>query len=293
MVLKNIPAISIAELAGIYQSEWKAEGLFVSGELNLVKGADRPFRTDGFIIGICSRGSARFELDLQTYPVEKHCVLATTPRHLYKLAEISDDFLCRFIVFSRSFLVASNINVQLLESLRFLNSGAAPLSRLKEQEAKALLDFMGLIEQKFRSREQPFRLEIIRNLLLAFLYQIEGAYQQLAFTTGRRLSRKEELNAQFQELVFRHFRKERSVRFYADLLFVTPKYLSETVKEVSGRPAGKWIEEAVILEAKALFKLSSMNVAKVAESLHFPNQSFFGKYFKKHTGKSPSAYLNY
>ena len=293
MPTKNIPAISIAELTSSYQSKWKTQGLFVSNELSLVRGLDRPVRTDGFIIGVCSRGSAQFELDLKLYPAERYCMLATTPRHLYRLTEISDDFLCRFIVFSKAFLVANNINIHLLESFRFLHTGAAPVQQLEEQQAKELLNFLCLIEQKFREQEHPYRIEIIRNLLLAFLYQVEGASQQHILPASRRLSRKEELNARFHNLVFRYYKKERKVRFYADQLFVTPKYLSEMVKEVSGRPAGKWIEDAVILEAKALLELPVMNVAKVAEALHFPNQSFFGKYFKKCTGKSPSAYLRY
>lgn len=76
-------------------------------------------------------------------------------------------------------------------------------------------------------------------------------------------------------------------------MFVAPKYLSEPGKEVSGRPGDKWIEEAVILKAKVLLGQSLMNVAKVAEALHFPNQSFFGKYFKKNADQVPSAYLRY
>ena len=99
MPTKNIPAISIAELASVYQSKWKTQDLFVSTELSLIRGRDQPIRTDGFILGVCSRGSAQFELDLKLYPAERYCMLATTPRHLYRLTEISDDFLCIRYVF--------------------------------------------------------------------------------------------------------------------------------------------------------------------------------------------------
>lgn len=292
MPLKKIPAIRIADLARLYHSEWKAQGLFVSSELSLLRGVERPIRTEGFVIGICSRGSAVFELDLQRYPAGRFSLLATTPRHLYRLAEISEDFLCRFIVFSKAFLQANNIHLHLLESFCFFDAAAAPVWQLKEEKARELLDFLGLMEQKFSGQEQPYRLEIIRNLLLAFLYETAGAYQQQGILSGRKPGRKEELTVRFQHLLFRHFKEERRVHFYAGKLFVSPKYLSETIKEVTGRPASKWIEEAVILEAKALLELPAMNVAKVAEALNFPNQSFFGKYFKKYTGKSPSDYLH-
>lgn len=78
--------------------------------------------------------------------------------------------------------------------------------------------------------------------------------------------------------------------FMQDKLCVTAKYLSLISKEVSGQPAGNWIDEYVILEAKTLLKSSQMSIQEIADSLNFANQSFFGKYFKHHTGISPKEY---
>ncbi len=61
------------------------------------------------------------------------------------------------------------------------------------------------------------------------------------------------------------------------------------VKEVSGKTVGEWIDELVILEAKALLNSSSMNIQEIADRLNFANQSFFGKYFKHYTGMSPKG----
>ncbi|MEG0949038.1 MAG: helix-turn-helix domain-containing protein, partial [Bacteroidales bacterium] len=66
--------------------------------------------------------------------------------------------------------------------------------------------------------------------------------------------------------------------------------LSSAVKEASGKLAGQWIDECVILEAKTLLKSSGRSIQQIAEDLNFANQSFFGKYFKQHTGMSPSQY---
>ena len=103
-------------------------------------------------------------------------------------------------------------------------------------------------------------------------------------------SRKQELNLLFQNLVFRYYKEHRNVQFYADTLCVSSKHLTETIKEVTGRTSGEWIEEAVILEAKVLLRDQRISVAQVAEDINFPDQSSFGKYFKKHTGLSPSDY---
>ena len=91
-------------------------------------------------------------------------------------------------------------------------------------------------------------------------------------------------------VVMENYKQERSVSFYADKLCVTAKYLSLVVKNVSGKSAGDWIDEYVILEAKALLKSSNMTIQEIADVLNFANQSFFGKYFKHHTGVSPKEY---
>lgn len=78
----------------------------------------------------------------------------------------------------------------------------------------------------------------------------------------------------------------------ADLLCVTPKYLSQVIRNVSGKLAGKWITDFVILEAKALLKGGKLTIQQIADNLNFANQSFFGRWFKDNVGMSPSEYRN-
>jgi AraC-like DNA-binding protein len=95
---------------------------------------------------------------------------------------------------------------------------------------------------------------------------------------------------EFMKLVHENFRQERAVGFYAKSLFISPKYLSLIIKEVTGKSAAAWIDERVILEAKNLLKFSGKNVQQIAYELNFNNQSSFGKYFKHLTGMSPTAF---
>ena len=87
-----------------------------------------------------------------------------------------------------------------------------------------------------------------------------------------------------------NFRHERRVSWYGEQLCITPKYLSETVKQVSRRTPNEWIDYFVVLEIRVLLKSSTLSIKEIAESLHFPNQSFLGKFFKEHVGVSPSKY---
>jgi len=80
------------------------------------------------------------------------------------------------------------------------------------------------------------------------------------------------------------------VGFYARQLCITPKYLTTLIKRISGKSVSEWIDNYVILEAKTLLKYSNMSVQEIAYYLNFPNQSFFGSYFKRNAGMSPSQY---
>lgn len=151
-------------------------------------------------------------------------------------------------------------------------------------------NFFELIREKSEKDNYPYRKEVVQHLIIALLYEIDALYQHQSIDFTNKLSRKEELNRRFHDLLFKHYKKERSVKFYADALFVTPKYLTEVIKELTGKPAGEIIDEAIILEAKVLLKMPEYSVMQVRQMLNFSDKSFFGKFFKRATGLSPSAY---
>lgn len=103
-------------------------------------------------------------------------------------------------------------------------------------------------------------------------------------------SRQKELLYRFMLLVKEHYREERKVKFYADQMCLTPKYLSNIVFETSGRYARKIISDYVITEAKRCLSSTTMTVQEISDYLHFSCQSFFGKYFREHTGTTPQEY---
>ena len=105
-------------------------------------------------------------------------------------------------------------------------------------------------------------------------------------------SRQEVLTEKFFEVLSKYYIKERSVAFYAEKLCLTPKYLSMTVKKVTGFPITSWMNEVVIIEAKRLLKMTDSTVLQISEELNFPNPSFFGRFFKQYAGMTPLAYRN-
>ena len=154
-------------------------------------------------------------------------------------------------------------------------------------------EYYSFIRKRLKNKEDLYRREVVMGLMQGFFFElcnIFNSHAPTAAATVKNKSRKEYIFERFYESLIESYQSERSVKFYADQLCLTPKHLSGVVKEVSGKTVGEWIDELVILEAKALLDSSSMNIQEIADRLNFANQSFFGKYFKHYTGMSPKEY---
>ena len=167
-----------------------------------------------------------------------------------------------------------------------------PVKHLSGESLKEIRMVYELMKKKIIENDNPFRKEILQGYVRALMYTIlhkllETLQQVPAYIQN---NRQHEIYMQFIREVQRNYQKERSVAYYADRLCITPKYLSQTVQKASGRLAGEWISEYVILEAKALIKSHCYTIQQISEMLHFPNPSFFGRYFKKKVGCTPKAY---
>jgi len=287
---KKIAQLTLSKFADLYADKLIGPDFFITDEKQLLGLSEYPYRSDGYIIGICTRGAAEVEVNLQVYQARPDAMLLATPFHILRIYNSSEDFLCRFIVFSKAFLTENNVNSHFLESFSYFKSASLPVIYPDHQDAKMLLELYLLIQQKLEYEAHPYRQEISRSILTTLLYEVGYIYEKEHVIIKAKLNRKQELNLLFQNLVFIHYKEHRNVQFYADALFVSSKHLTESIKEVTGRTSGEWIEDAVILEAKVLLRNHEISIADIAENIHFPDQSSFGKYFKKHTSLSPSDY---
>lgn len=105
-----------------------------------------------------------------------------------------------------------------------------------------------------------------------------------------RKPRREDLFEKFICDLKQYCSTEHHVQFYADKLFISPHYLSELSKDVSGRTASIWINEFIILEAKTLLIHTNLSIQEIAFDMGFSDQSSFGKFFKKNVGVSPKRF---
>ena len=167
-----------------------------------------------------------------------------------------------------------------------------PVKHFSGEALKEIRMVYELMKKKIIENDNPFRKEILQGYVRALMYTILHKLLETLQQVPEHIqnNRQHEIYMQFIREVQRNYQKERSVAYYADRLCITPKYLSQTVQKASGRLAGEWISEYVILEAKALIKSHCYTIQQISELLHFPNPSFFGRYFKKKVGCTPKAY---
>lgn len=243
---------------------------------------------EGIALAICIQGTAHVKINLQEYHIEPNMIVILLPNYLLEISDHSDDWLVEFILISFDFV--SDLKL-LAETDLFDKIGRITCLKIKEEEMLNLLDFHAFIVKKYKREDHLYREEIAKSLLHTLVYEVLQLLRSSEITTnGKALTRSEELLTHFIGLLFQFHRQERSIKFYADKMFLTPKYLSKMIREASGKSVSQWIDEMVIMEAKAMLKSSNLTVLQISEKLNFPNASFFGSYFKKRTGLSPIQY---
>ena len=251
-----------------------------------------PGRLDAFVIGVCTEGETTFTSNLKEYRLKKDSLFIIGPKHILQI-QSDDRFKAHVIVITPDFLRRINIDTKHMMPL-FLQFGSRPCMELTHKECTSLRSFISMVEQELEGPETDFAVEIVGGLIAATIYKVGDILthyiEEHPELENPMHNRAEEYFKQFTELLGEHYTRERSVGYYARQLCITPKYLTTLIKRISGKSVSEWIDSYVILEAKTLLKYSNMSVQEIAYYLNFPNQSFFGSYFKRNTGMSPSQY---
>ncbi|MBP3776269.1 MAG: helix-turn-helix transcriptional regulator [Prevotella sp.] len=99
-----------------------------------------------------------------------------------------------------------------------------------------------------------------------------------------------EIFNQFLQLLSNQEQKRQRVAFYADLLHISPKYLSSVSKKVSGKNPMRWITESTMQDCYSLLKETDMSIKEISNKLGFPNSSFFSQYFREQASVTPLEY---
>ena len=257
---------------------------------------NHPCRFDGFMVFYCVTGTVKLSVNLTDLEISKGMVFINIPGNIIRIDEFvlegneNARYVC--IALSKAFFQSLNVEVCKLfnECISMMRNPGIMLSEKDFELIGGLISYL----VSLLKTEVSYKKEAALSALSSLFYILLGAWSPTASSASSEMqsNRSKAIFDKFMSLVLEYHVHHRSVGFYAEKLCLTPKYLSKIIKNISGRSAPEWIDSYVILEAKNLLKYSSTPIKEIVFKLNFPNQSVFYKFFKAHTGMTPTEYRN-
>lgn len=253
-----------------------------------------PFLTDCFIAAFCLEGSVDCTVNLRTYTLLPGSLLIITPGSIMHITPLDAGEKLKFTILASSASFISDTGIDtghiLSEAISVLDD---PCIHIAEKEIGLLHKYIDLCYD-IANENPPFLKGCIAGLASSVFYQMAGFLAEMKkkedMRPAEKGNRKNLILKEFIMLALEHHAKEHLVGFYADRLCLTPKYLSKIIRQASGRSVPDWLADFIILDAKNMLRHSDMNIKEISTALNFPSQSFFFRFFKQHTGQTPSQY---
>ncbi len=241
--------------------------------------------------GVCTGGSALVNVASTKHRLVKNELLILFPYQLASISKVSDDFEITFFKVPYELFFDTLSGMCRMSPSFFFYMRQHFTYKVDEEEATRFLHFCNLLKFRTDGTKRMFRRESIMYLLRIFYFDIYISYRNdPEAVRNQKYSHKEDIAFNFFRLVTQYYTENREVSFYADKLCVSPKYLTMVIKDVFGQSAKEYIVDYVLLEIKSLLRDSTLDIKEIVARMKFPNQSLMSRFFRKHTGMSPSQY---
>lgn len=242
----------------------------------------------GVVVFVCLKGEGKIVVDMQTISIRRGSIVILLPYSVIQLADISDDTRITLIATGMGFLdklALSQPVENYVEKIREM-----PCLQLNENQLEQAKKIYLFVEKLYKEATGPLKQEIRSSLLTLLALEIVTLFAENKESGNPRLSRQDQVFRNFTISLAKNVSQHRTVEFYANEACLTPKYFSTVIKKRSGKLPMDWITERTIVLIKFLLHNSDKSIQEISNDLNFPNQSFFTRYFKNHTGFTPSAF---
>lgn len=242
----------------------------------------------GVVVFVCLEGEGKIVVDMQTISIRRGSIVILLPYSVIQLADISDDTRITLIATGMGFLEKLALSQPVenyVEKIREM-----PCLQLTETQLEQAKKIYLFVEKLYKEATGPLKQEIRSSLLTLLALEIVTLFAENQETGSPRLSRQDQVFRNFTISLAKNVSRHRTVEFYANEACLTPKYFSTVIKKRSGKLPMDWITERTIVLIKFLLQNSDKSIQEISNDLNFPNQSFFTRYFKSHTGFTPTAF---
>ena len=248
-----------------------------------------PFQMDRGYISLCVSGEATINIGLAACIIKKNTETIIMPDTAITIVEVSDDFLVRGFVFSKEMYEYTVLRLGISFS-RYITSVPAYLHPDNSVSLNNTKIYIEMAKQIHNEQDNEYILLMQRNFVQTFfLYLYDKCKSH--FANLEKNTRQQRQFYTFLSLLDKHIKNERNVKFYADKLCITSSYLRKiSLHATQNESPKKLIDKKLILEIKVLLQNIDMPIQEIADNLNFPDQSYLCRYFKLHTGVSPTKY---
>ena len=280
--------------------DYKDGDLLVIDDITRLTLSDYENTALDFIITLfCAEGRMLLTIEEQEYRIEEGCLFVYLPGQTMNSFMLSQNAKVKVIAFARRAIDRSHyLNKYVWQQIEYIREH--PVFLLNERERLITSHYYSLMMLKTQGTDGSFHHDVVRmlfqTLMMEFMMLVERKMGASADTNAAQDNK--DASVRQSTLIYRRFMsllaesagRVRSVSAFANMLNVTPKYLSKCVKDESGRAPLDLIHEATINTIRQQLRYSDKTIKEISTDLDFPNISFFGKFVKEHLGLSPTDY---
>ncbi|MBD2755904.1 helix-turn-helix domain-containing protein [Spirosoma sp. BT704] len=253
--------------------------------IRLIKLPVPPVRSTNHTLIYLTDGEAIMTVGSETHKIVKDECLVVPAGQVFSFAnlDLNQGYLCNF---HNDMIIGKFGKAELLKDFDFLRVWGNPRISLDGQTSDFVAHLFRRILLAY-SENGLTDLDIIQSYFVALLCEINRVYKPMSSSTQTNAVT---ITNRFKELLFSTLKTNHRVTDYATLLNITPNHLNKSVRTIIGKSPTKWIDEAIVLEAKVLLHQSALSISDVAAEVGIFDASYFSRLFKKYEGVTPLAF---
>jgi AraC-like DNA-binding protein len=238
---------------------------------------------------LCLEGSLSFEIFSSEYKLSKGegMILPANPGIKNPKAEGNLELFIIFV--SQPFLevCTPRSNYGLRGSLSLHNQ---PVMQMTPEQFEQLHEDFKIIEKRINGPRHLFLYDVLTCVVQTMFLDFFDAHAAKEGNTEVTFQNADLLSRFMNMLQKGEYIEHREVSFYADKLFVTPKYLSEVCKDVSGMTANYWINRYTVIHIRRLLADKKLSFTEISDMFNFSSLAYFSRFVVKNLGAPPSKF---